>query len=255
MKRNHTHYSDLKSHKQKKHPENCQIFQRGSNWALAGSHELATGNWRVKQMKNNKLCEQVRVSAHRTGKMAGFVSISTSTVDNDFCAKMAANPNCVCAKCYARKYECYRPRLRHAMVQNGQLLSSGLLADEQIPQLNALAVRIHAFGEIINDTHVRNIYAICNKNKRVLFVIWTKRPNMLSADRPSNLRVIVSNPKIDSIVKYDPKCGFDAVFNVVSATYAEKNGIRVNCGGKSCKDCMNCYADEIQERTIIEVLK
>lgn len=207
-------------------------------------------------MAANTQTDKVHVTVHKSGKMEGFLSISTSTTGNEFCSKMKTIEGCVCGKCYARKYESYRPSMEIALNHNNEKLAGAPLHDDQIPILNALYVRINSFGELINEMHAENIFRICEKNPETTFVIWTKRLNLLPVEkRPVNLKVIYSNPIADHVIEYEPGKGYDGVFNVISKGYAELTRTEVNCGGKRCKDCMKCYSGLKSGATIIELFK
>lgn len=188
-----------------------------------------------------------------TGKMQGIVSINSSTLANPFCKKMSANPTFICSKCYANRFESIYPALRRCLIKNSELLSTAILADEDIPTIFQDVCRIHSYGELINEVHYRNLCKIAEHNPHCLFVLWTKRLNLIDIRRPSNLRVIYSNPRIDEPIDTTP-FGADGVFNVISANYALEHSITPNCRG-SCRMCMQCYNRERMPGIIVEVEK
>lgn len=195
------------------------------------------------------------VTVHKMGrdgqnKMGGMLSVNTSTVENPFCKSMK-DTDTVCRYCYARKQENSYPSVRRRYSLNGELLSSEILPFEKLPAINAAFCRLSAFGELLNDNHFINLLNLCRKNPFVRFTLWTKRTDIVNKHRelyefPSNLRLVYSNPIVDSIIK-TPE-GWDGVFNVVT----EDNPM-INCRGR-CMDCLRCYArDEIG--CIVEKLK
>ena len=187
-----------------------------------------------------------------TGKMQGIVSINSSTLANPFCKKMSANPAFICSKCYANRFESIYPALHRCLMSNSELLSNAILADEDIPIIYQDICRLHSYGELINETHFRNFCKIAEHNPHCLFTLWTKRLNLISPNRPSNLNVIYSNPKLDSPISTVPS-GVDGVFNVLTAEYAISHGIKSNCPGH-CRMCMKCYRSS-PAGVIYEILK
>jgi hypothetical protein len=188
-----------------------------------------------------------------TGKMIGIVSINSSTLANPFCEKMSANPAFICSKCYANRFESMYSALHQCLMSNSELLSNAILADEDIPIVFQDVCRLHSYGELINETHFRNFCKIAEHNPHCLFTLWTKRLNLIDIRRPSNLRVIYSNPKIDDPFDQTP-FGADGVFNVISANYALEHSITPNCRG-SCRMCMRCYNRDRMPGIIVEVEK
>ena len=73
---------------------------------------------------------------------------------------------------------------------------------------------------------------------------------MKENEKPKNLILIFSNPKIDTI-KSVPK-HFDKIFNNVTGDNFKE---RQNCTGQKCIECMQCYkhdgASVIVEKTKI----
>lgn len=187
-----------------------------------------------------------------TGKMLGIVSINSSTLSNPFCQKMHENQALICARCYANQFEKAYSSLRGYLESNSHILSSAPLSDEDIPIIYQDVCRIHSFGELMNQTHFDNIVRIAIKNSHCLFTLWTKRLNLISPNRPSNLNVIYSNPKLDSPISTVPS-GVDGIFNVVTAEYAIAHNIKSNCPGH-CRMCMKCYRSS-PAGVIYEILK
>ena len=125
-----------------------------------------------------------------------------------------------------------------AFEHNSLLLSSRELQPAELPAVNAAIFRFHGHGELINSLHLRNLYAIADKNPTTIFALWTKRRDIIrkGARRPDNVVLIYSNPSLDRLMQRPP-AGFDRVFNNVRADYA---GL-ANCDGQKCVDCRACY--------------
>jgi hypothetical protein len=58
----------------------------------------------------------------------------------------------------------------------------------------------------------------------------------MARQRPANLVLIYSNPRLDRIMERPPKA-FDKVFNNVPKEY---DGA-ANCTGQKCIECLACY--------------
>jgi len=111
------------------------------------------------------------------------------------------------------------------------------------------------FMRMINAMHLENICKIAEHNPHCNVALWTKRKDIVSRmfakrEKPSNLILIWSNPKIDKVV-YTPPKHFDRVFNNVS--YEHKPDEQ-NCTGQKCKDCLLCYRHDTTN-VIVEAVK
>jgi hypothetical protein len=101
----------------------------------------------------------IHITQH-SGKMLGINSISTNNNSNKFCKKMSKNPKTICSKCYANRLVKLRPSLENRLELNSLELSLNILHFKQIPTINALYFRFNSFGELINETHFRNLVNI-----------------------------------------------------------------------------------------------
>ena len=194
----------------------------------------------------------VHISVH-VGKMDGIRSISTNPLTNDFCKKMRKNKSLVCSDCYACKdLEGYRQSMVNALERNTNALSLGVIPSHLLPVIDDLFFRFNSHGELINKTHVDNLVAICNKNPLTQFVLWTKRPRLLSSvNKPNNMQIIYNNPTKDRVSNYIP-VNADKVFNVVS----DKDDARINCGKRNCVECGICYSGKkTGDKVIVELIK
>ena len=180
----------------------------------------------------------------KDGKMDGFRSLNTSVACNKFCQAMRKSKNSViCKSCFASNMEKRYKSLKENNIQNGKILSENLFSVDEMPKLNELAFRIHSNGELINDTHFKNILALCKANPNTIVTLWTKRTNivyrvLLVEEKPANLILIYSSKMIN--VEENLPIHFDKTFTVYSKDQADK--VIINCGGKKCRDCMLCYS-------------
>lgn len=181
------------------------------------------------------------ITRKHSAKMQGMLSINTSTVMNPFCQKMKETDS-ICRKCYARSLEPFRSKgLGYSKLwfNNGVELSSSPL--KRIPKLKVKVMRLHAFGELINRTHLNNFKMIAENNPDTLFTLWTKRKNLFKDFiKPSNMILIYSEPKVNKVCKNVPE-NFDKIFAVFNKKFAKENNIDINCE-KKCITCMKCYS-------------
>lgn len=197
------------------------------------------------------------VTRNHSGKMKGLVSINTSSTFNPFCIEHSKIKGSICEKCYARRYESFRPCVKERYNENGCILSSFIIRKEDIPVFNERICRFHSYGELINGVHLLNFVKIAKYNPETLFVLWTKRIDLIRnivpyIDIPKNLKLIYSAYMINCVAKEVPKY-FDATFSVVTKKYAEETGIKVNCRAKNCLMCQNCYSKDVKH--IVEICK
>ena len=194
-----------------------------------------------------------------TGKLDGLRAISTNTRTNDYCIKQNASgdPTNICTKCYSHTMlSSYRKNMQPALERNSQALSTRVLTQAELPRVMDSVFRFDAHGELINETHLLNLVAICEYNPATSFALWTKRNDIVSKyfrtrAKPANMILIYSNPKISHIMAKPPKF-FDRTFNnVLEHEYVE----RQNCTGQQCKDCLLCYTPGNGVTTIVEKVK
>jgi hypothetical protein len=148
----------------------------------------------------------------------------------------------VCHSCYAYVGEKMFKKASEHFERNSKLFSESLLTKEELPYINKAICRFNAFGELINDTHLLNLFSICNVNPHCLFALWTKRVNLVNwfiDKKPANLILIYSSPYKNKIEKLP--FGFDKTFTVFSKPFIRDNNIEINCAGH-CIDCRKCYS-------------
>jgi len=188
-----------------------------------------------------------------SGKLKGIPAINTNTLSNGFCTKSASKGNNICAVCYSRyMLSTYRGNCVPPFEHNSRILSGDIIPVQYLPVFNAVAVRFHGHGELINDTHLINFFNICIKNPRVTFTLWTKRTSIIKSvlkwyPKPDNIILIFSNAKIDKVIK--PGKFYNKTFNNVSTS---KKAINCNM---DCIDCLKCYNPTDKTSVIIEKVK
>lgn len=210
------------------------------------------------QLKDIK---KVHVSV-MTGKLLGLKAISTNTATNIFCIiqNKSKNKNSICNKCYSHTMlNTFRKNMQASLERNSNLLSNNILNDNQIDFYNELYIRYNAHGELINLTHLHNLVLIVLKNSNTKFALWTKRKDFIKKyfdknNKPTNLILIYSNPKINNIINpKDKPIYFDKTFNNVNHDYKKE---LQNCTGQKCfiDNCMKCY-NHNEYDTIVEAVK
>lgn len=223
----------------------------------------------------------------KDGKMVGMDGCSTTCMFNEFCKKMqAAGKDCICSGCYARNmaksFGWMKPDKKTGgdkyYLSASKEISKRVYDDSEVPVLtinNVYGVfRIESFGELINTNHAINLIKLIKKNPGVNFGWWTKRPELIARALKAlnlsgswlkeNCNVIYSNPwknstkdgKLIDVNKTVKRYDFiKGVFTVYTASYAIKNNVFINCGGRKCIECLNCYNYHENVFYINEILK
>ena len=226
------------------------------------------------------MLQQVHTST-MIGKLIEFQAISDDTSSNGFCydrytkAKIkndkAGKVVDLCGVCYSQiMLTTYRKNMRPALARN-EFLAERLLEQDELPTYLRSVMRLDAHGELRTETvdpangkvikrynkftHIENYCRIAEHNPHCTFTLWTKRTDIVkpffdSRDKPKNLIIIYSNPKVGTILSKPPK-HFDKTFNnVLEDEYVDDQ----NCTGQKCKDCLLCYQHGTTD-TIVEKVK
>ncbi len=196
--------------------------------------------------------------SNMTGKLSGFKALNTNTLSNEFCMKMynSGKDDIICTKCYsAEMLQGLRKNCVPAWQKNSDILSGGLIPPHMLPTILDAFFRFSGHGELINRIHLENLHNITIHNPHCDFALWTKRKNLINDfyaknDKPANLILIYSNPRIDAVMNEPPK-HFDRTFNNVS----KGSDVDQNCTGQKCKDCLLCYTINNGVTTIVEAVK
>lgn len=203
------------------------------------------------------------ITAHDAdGKMADFMSISTSALCSVSCALRSKYAGSVCKHCCSRKMLKLRKTLREKMERNTVFYTKYEILPDCVPLFNACFFRFESFGELQNETQVKNYFTIARKNPHCVFAIWTKNINHIGDAirhgevKPDNLIVVYSSLYVNTPEKRPPLEGIaDKIFTVWSdSETAKKAGHNINCP-KQCRDCMKCYTKEDSTFFINEILK
>ena len=134
------------------------------------------------------------------------------------------------------------------MEENGKILSKRILKEEELPVTRKEYFRFQSHGELINDTHYINLINIAKKNPDSVFLLPTKRINIVNRYGKmgaENVILSYSEPLKNHLVEKLPE-HFDRRFSVFTKEYAEEHNIDLNCHGKNCLECLQCYRGELQ---------
>ena len=208
----------------------------------------------------------IKFTKNHNDKMAGLSSLSTSPLCNGLCESRTHNPDMICAHCYSQTMQKRFRGLREKLVKNSELLTNRILSDEEIPFIISETgmFRLEAFGDLINEIQVVNYFKLVSANPHMKCALWTKNPWIIQSAietygivKPENLSIIGSSyylnkPMTDFYQKYD---FIDNVFTVYTRAFAKAHNVTISCGGRSCKECKNCYCKSHQSYEINELLK
>ena len=205
---------------------------------------------------------------HHKGKMTGIPSLNTNKYLNNNCQKLmnSQDSNCICKFCFVDKVTKRYKDVEPCLTQNHKILTARLLEPKEIKALeeilgNAQIFRFESFGDLNNVTQLINYNNIAKHYKRTHFALWTKHYSILfqffklGFKLSKNITLVLSSPLInqelssilvDRIKTYHKRTITFTVVNVKSD--------KVNCGGKRCIDCRNCY-DEKNPVNVIELQK
>ena len=189
----------------------------------------------------------IHFTLNHTGKMAGMASLSTSVIENPICAARAKVPGSICEKCFAAQmFKRYGKGFSDCFAKNTEVLTTVEIPVEEWPILNYAFFRFESFGDLQNETQVRNYFNLCNKNPHTTFALWTKNPEFIARvieagmAKPKNIIIIQSSSFINK--PEDKKYDFiDKVFTVYDKKYIKENNVVINCGARNCLECGRCY--------------
>lgn len=178
--------------------------------------------------------------------MTFMKALSSSMLLNSYCERRRQCDGTICQKCYAANTEKRYKNLRKCLETNTRLLTEGIIPWDALPYLpNERYFRFEAFGDLINENHFENFCFICDKNPQTTFALWTKNPFIIERvlerrEKPENLIIVLSSAYLNtpSPVTYD---FVDKYFTVYDKKTIEEENIPINCGGKKCIECLNCY--------------
>ena len=193
-----------------------------------------------------------------SGKLQDIRSLNTNTLTNEFCISMynSSADDIICRKCYSMSMlNGLRKNCAPSWQENSDILSGGLIPSHMLPTILDAFFRFSSHGELINMTMLENFHNITLHNPHCSFALWTKRKNFIRKfysqhEKPANLILIYSNPRIDAVMNQPPKF-FDRTFNNVS----KGSDVAQNCTGQKCRDCLLCYKAGNGVTQIVEAVK
>lgn len=207
------------------------------------------------------MIQLLKVSTNLTGKMEGMTVITSSMTNNANCQKLAACKGTICQHCYSNRVLSYRPSVRNCYERNGEILKSSIIPKDQLPFINSQFCRFESHGDLHNETHLENYVNIAKKNPHCQFALWTKQFSIVldyfkTHKQPKNMNIILSSVMVNQPINLEPfkRLGL----NVKSFTVYDKEtskGVEINCGGKKCINCLNCYKKGNKIEAIREVIK
>lgn len=204
----------------------------------------------------------------QNSKLAGLSSLSTCCLDNPACLARMKDKDSVCSHCYAAAQQ----RRNFGLTQRN-LINGLILRNVGIPvwawQCGLACVmfdkhffRIESFGDTASIMQVCNYLTFIKAFPAVQFAAWTKNVNqwfnaMDCIGKPENLSFVTSSYRMNETDEYQDS-RVNHTFTVYDHNFAENNDIHINCGGRSCMECIikhqGCYYTDTA-RIISELVK
>ncbi len=186
----------------------------------------------------------IHITKHsKDRKMESMQSINVNPLTNRFCISSHKN-DMICKKCYAINQVKMYGGMVKPLQSNSDILSTYNLKISDVPVINAQVFRFNSFGELINETHYKNLIMIARLNPDTIFSLWTKRFKIVQKAqskiaKPDNLILIHSSYKVNK--EEELPDGFDKVFTVYDRWYASVHDVVINCQER-CNECRICYS-------------
>lgn len=239
---------------------------------------LLNGQFKTERQKAilyKVLIESLHVVHHinfgrRKSKLNGINSLSTCCLDNCFCLDRMKDNDSICLHCYAKTQQKQQLALQDNNIINGVILRNIVIPAKYWkmyinPADMSKYFRIESFGDVANKTQALNYIEFCKAFPRVHFAVWTKNTGIWyfafqDSDKPKNLSYIVSSNKLNKpeLWRINSDKNINHIFTVYDETAIEENKVGINCGGRSCMDCIkrhkSCYFTDT-EPVINEKLK
>lgn len=210
---------------------------------------------------------------NHNAKMSGMISFSTYVRMNIYCIARRKKGCSVCAHCFAaRQTKTYKDQA--LKLARAHIIATCCVWDINDIPINMIVsggykyFRLESFGDINNTIQVNNYntLAIALKAVNIRVTLWTKNPGIIQKaindgmSLSDNLTIGLSSlklntPEIERAKKYS---FVKFVFTVFDHEYAETHNININCGGKHCLSCLNCYLTAATSNELIiinELLK
>lgn len=206
----------------------------------------------------------------KKSKLNGINSLSTCCLDNCFCLDRMKDNVSVCLHCYAGTQQKQQLALQDNNIINGVILRNIVIPAKYWKKYISPAdiskyFRFESFGDVANKNQALNYIEFCKAFPKVHFAAWTKNTGIWffafqQAGKPQNLSYIVSSNKVNNpeTWRIQSNTNINHIFTVYDKKYIQKNAIDINCGGRSCMDCIRkhkaCYFTDT-ETVINEQLK
>ena len=207
------------------------------------------------------MMDLLKVSNALTGKMEGMTAITSSMTNNVNCQRLAQCNGSICQHCYSKTAMSYRKNVQQCYEKNGKILSENIIPKNQLPFINSQYCRFESHGDLHNETHLENFINIAKKNPHCQFALWTKQYKIIldyfkTHKQPKNLNIVISSLMVNKPINPAP---FEAIgLKVKIFTVWDKEAakdVSINCGGKKCIDCLNCYKKGGKIKVINEIIK
>jgi hypothetical protein len=176
----------------------------------------------------------------------------------------------ICVHCYANTQQKQQLSLQDNNTINGIILRNIVIPAKYWkmyinPADMSKYFRIESFGDVANKTQALNYIEFCKAFPRIQFAAWTKNTGIWyfafqQAGKPKNLSFIVSSNKVNACESWrlESNKNINHIFTVYDKEYIAENNVDINCGGRSCLDCIKkhkaCYFTDT-ETIINEQLK
>lgn len=200
-------------------------------------------------MKDFEKATGFHFTMNHTGKMAGFMSASTSCICNPACMARMKDESSICSKCFSAAMHKRYGALASCLERNTEVITGKLFEIDELPMINAAFFRFESFGDLSNVIQARNYLRICKRNPWTRFALWTKNPGFMAQaikleGKPENLNIILSSPYINTTCDASRWEFVDKTFTVwdkAGKKELEACGKSINCGSKKCMACLLCY--------------
>ena len=193
----------------------------------------------------------IAFSENMTAKMETVIALSTSCLANRRCLARMQDGDSICAFCFSAALQMFKKGVRENTIQNFKILNEVIIPAKYWPQVCNDMLRFEAFGDLYTWKQVANYFNCCKANKSTDCALWSKNPDIIADAiergfrKPKNVQIVYSSPKVNTIADAEAifaKYPFiDKIFTVFDGEFIKKNGVVINCGGRSCRGCKRCY--------------
>lgn len=203
--------------------------------------------------KEFRLMFGIAFSENMTGKMETITALSTSCLANKRCLARMMNGENICAYCFSAAFQAFKKNLRENTLQNFKILNEVVIPIKYWPLVCNDMLRFEAFGDLATWKQVANYFNCCEANPNSRCALWTKNPDIIAEaiekgfKKPDNLIIIVSSLKVNEEIDLEElkrKYSFvDYIFTCFDKEYIKEHDVDINCGGRSCRGCADCYKE------------